>query len=341
MTNISQAKKTFIIANQIFRFLRFMGQGYTIDNGYLAAGYNLFSLFLLQGLWQQYKSNNRCITNIPHEINSTRNSPQFFNSVKNWYRVYSNQDIPEEWGYVPNYLNANQDIFYLNANQETVYWCAKKMSQVRLKLSHIKDSADAKYIGTLPSIPSYFNSQFNWIMPYFSAGMDAPSKGRTLDLVNFIITLLFVSYSAYFLSHLDMECLNLLFFYMFIAILSCFESSFLREQEFRLNLQGIQQRVTSYTAFPPTCFGQQLTAQHLFVGGNSNLDNTIAFIDRMSYFIKKNEIKLKKLEFWPEIDAVTKEVEELLFKARYTSMSQDNTSKSDAHLFTENSWLPV
>jgi hypothetical protein len=119
---------------------------------------------------------------------------------------------------------------------------------------------------------------------HVSVGCDMPSKRRVWEL-----SLALRDFIVYFKNIITLGKPNFPIEAFIVSMLALREGYLLNQQKTRLAYMGIQRRITPYDIFPQTCLGQQLAAQHLFVGDSRLLNNHVEFLINMIRYIEHLE----------------------------------------------------
>lgn len=126
---------------------------------------------------------------------------------------------------------------------------------------------------------------------HVSAGCDMPSKSRAYEL-----SVALPKIMNYFKNFITLGNPTFPIEDFIVSMLTLREGYLLNQQNIGLAYTGIQRRITPHHAFPPTCIGQQLVAQHLFVGDSKTLHQHIKFLIDMIHYIEQLECRMNAWE---------------------------------------------
>jgi hypothetical protein len=257
------------------------------------AGTLLIFAFLVDALSKQINLAQRPQQSIQDEIKLTRTKPAFFSNTNTlesklfYVRLIKNK--PLQWRYLYCHNKGEHYSILIDTTNDTLGQHIGHMHILSLKLSQQlaaskKNNFKSLKLAEVPKLYGYTGPFSINRALHASVGCDMPSKRRVWEL-----SLALRDFIVYFKNIITLGNPNFPMEAFIVSMLALREGYLLNQQNTHLAYTGIQRRLTPYEDFPPTCLGQQLTAQHLFVGDNEILYKHIEFLIHMMKYIEHLE----------------------------------------------------
>jgi hypothetical protein len=277
----------------------------------IALSYSIF-LMLVHACLKQVQVQSTRGKSIYEEIFDTRKQKKFFKSEQDveqrMRHVYpaSGPDKSNEWYYVNRHHGGQYYVFRMNLLYDELSEQLVVFSKLSADL--MKSKRFCRYGWPLIPVSPDANTSairfFKTWLPFHWAG-DIPSQTRLYALyMVFKEYMKFTSIGSTFLSSLspsiDSDTVSPLLseknpvassMLVINALFALYGAYLLNEQRKLLALKGIERRVTPYFSYPPTCIGQQFSAQHLFVGDNRTMRLYMTFLVDMLNYIDDLEVR--------------------------------------------------